>query len=69
MAKIRVELIRSRIGTTPKQRKLLDSLGLRKTRSRREFNDTPAIRGIVEKVPHLVSVTEIREQGESNATA
>lgn len=64
MAKIKVKLIRSRIGTTPKQRKMLDALGLRKTQSEREFTDTPAIRGIVNKVPHLVSVTEIGAAGE-----
>ncbi|MDE5832946.1 MAG: 50S ribosomal protein L30 [Desulfovibrio sp.] len=58
MAKIKVKLVRSRIGTTPHQRKLLDSLGLRKTQSEREFNDTPAIRGIIAKVPHMVTVTE-----------
>lgn len=58
MAQIKVKLIRSRIGTTPHQRKLLDSLGLRKTQSVRTFNDTPAIRGIIEKVPHLVAIVE-----------
>lgn len=58
MEKIKVKLIRSRIGTTPRQRKLLDSLGLRKTQSVREFNDTPAIRGIIAKVPHMVAIVE-----------
>lgn len=56
MAQIKVRLVRSRIGTTPHQRKLLDSLGLRKLNSSRVFNDTPAIRGIIKKVPHLVNV-------------
>lgn len=58
MKQIKVKLIRSRIGTTPHQRKLLDSLGLRKLNREKTFNDNPAIRGIVEKVPHLVAVSE-----------
>ena len=58
MEKIKVKLIRSRIGTTPHQRKLLDSLGLRKTQSVREFNDTPAIRGIINKIPHMIVIVE-----------
>lgn len=58
MAKIKVKLVRSRIGTTPHQRKMLDALGLRKMQKVRVFNDTPAIRGILIKVPHLVEVTE-----------
>lgn len=58
MNQIRVKLIRSRIGTTPHQRKLLDSLGLRKLQATRLLNDTPAIRGIIEKVPHLVAIVK-----------
>lgn len=58
MDTIKVKLIRSRIGATPRQRKMLDSLGLRKTQSERVFKDTPAIRGIIKKVPHLVAVVE-----------
>lgn len=56
MNQIKVELVRSRIGTTPHQRKLLDALGLRKMRKVKVFNDTPAIRGIIGKVPHLVAI-------------
>lgn len=56
MKQITVKLVRSRIGTTPHQRKMLDALGLRKLNSERVFNDTAAIRGIIAKVPHLVSV-------------
>ena len=56
MKKIKVKLVRSRIGTTPHQRKMLDALGLRRLNSEKVFNDTAAIRGIISKVPHLVSV-------------
>ena len=56
MENIRIKLVRSRIGTTPHQRKMLDALGLRKLNSEKCFRDTPAIRGIVKKIPHLVAI-------------
>ena len=57
-AEIKVKLVRSRIGATPAQRKLLDALGLKRREKVRTFKDTPAIRGIIAKVPHMVSVVE-----------
>ena len=56
METIKIKLVRSRIGTSPHQRKMLDALGLRKTNSVKSFRDTPAIRGIVRKIPHLVAI-------------
>lgn len=53
---ITVQLVRSRIGATPKQRKILDALGLKRIRMVKEFKDTPAIRGMVAKIPHMVEV-------------
>ena len=58
MNTIKVKLVRSRIGTTPHQRKMLDALGLTRMQKVRTFNDTPAIRGIIKTVPHLVAVVE-----------
>lgn len=58
MNTIKVKLVRSRIGTTPHQRKMLDALGLTRMQKVRTFNDAPAIRGIIKKVPHLVAVVE-----------
>lgn len=69
MKQIKVKLIRSRIGATPHQRKMLDSLGLRKLNNERVFNDTPSIRGIVNKLPHLVELSEIIEEIEAPADA
>ena len=57
-AEIKVKLVRSRIGATPAQRKLLDALGLKRREKVRTFKDTPAIRGIIAKVPHKVAVVE-----------
>ena len=58
MAEIKVKLVRSRIGSTPAQRKLLDSLGLKRREMVKTFKDPPAIRGIIAKVPHMVAVVE-----------
>ena len=58
MKQISVRLVRSRIGTTPHQRKCLDALGLRRMQKARVFSDTPAIRGIIRKIPHLVMVED-----------
>ena len=57
-AEIKVKLVRSRIGATPAQRKLLDALGLKRREKVRTFKDSPAIRGIIAKVPHMVAVVE-----------
>lgn len=58
MAEITVKLVRSYIGTTPAQRKLLDSLGLKRREQVKSFKDTPAIRGIIAKVSHLVALVD-----------
>lgn len=58
MKQVKVKLVRSRIGTTPYQRRVLDSLGLRKLQKVKVFADTPAIRGAIAKVPHLLAVIE-----------
>lgn len=55
---IKVKLVRSRIGSKPKQRAVLDALGLKKIRQEKEFKDTAAIRGMIAKVSHMVEVTE-----------
>ncbi len=58
MNEIKVKLVRSRIGTTPHQRKMLDALGLKRMQMVKTFKDNPAIRGIIEKIPHLVAVVD-----------
>ena len=56
MATIKVKQVKSRIGSPKDQKKTLDALGLRKTGRVVEHNDNPAIRGMIEKVKHLVTV-------------
>ena len=58
MATLKITLLRSTIGTKPKQRGTLRALGLRKINQTVEHPDRPEIRGMVAKVPHLVRVEE-----------
>ena len=59
MPKIRVTQIGSPIGRKPGQKETLVGLGLNKIRRTRELDDTPAIRGMIRKVAHLVKVEEL----------
>lgn len=56
--KITVTLVRSSIGTTEKQKANLRGLGLKKIGVARVLENTPAVRGMVKKVLHLVEVSE-----------
>jgi large subunit ribosomal protein L30 len=58
--KIRIRLARSVIGSLPKQRATVRSLGLRKIGSVSEQEDNPVIRGMVKVVSHMVTVEEIK---------
>ncbi|AEH50811.1 50S ribosomal protein L30 [Pseudothermotoga thermarum] len=63
MAKLEIELVKSPIGYKPDQRSTVKALGLRKIRDKVVKDDTPQIRGMIEKIKHLVRVREI-EKGE-----
>ncbi len=56
--KIRVTQVKSGIGFTQKQRSTLRGLGLRGIRYSAMVEDTPAVRGMIAKVVHLVRVEE-----------
>lgn len=58
MAKIKITQVRSQIGSTARQKKTLQALGLRKVNATVEVEATPQILGMVMKVNHLVSVQE-----------
>jgi len=58
MAKIKVTLVKSAIGRPERQKRTLVSLGLKKLNQTIEHDATPTIVGMVNKVQHLVSVTE-----------
>lgn len=59
MAKLSVTLVKSTIGRKKDQIATVHALGLKKIRQTKEHNDTPQIRGMVEKVKHLVEVKEV----------
>lgn len=58
MAIIKVKQVKSRIGAPIDQRRTLDSLGLRKLNAVVAHEDTPSLRGMIQKVHHLVSIVE-----------
>ena len=53
---VKVTQIRSPIGRPADQRQTLIGLGLNKMNKTRELEDTPAVRGMINKVQHLVRV-------------
>ena len=59
MAKIRITQTRSRIGSTARQKRTLDALGLRKMNKTVELETSPQILGMVNKVKHLVKFEEL----------
>jgi len=58
MATIKIKKVRSTIKSPQNQKLNMVALGLRKMNSVVEHEDTPQIRGMVEKVKHLVQVIE-----------
>ena len=59
MAKLRVTQIKSKIGSTVRQKKTLEALGLHKISGSIEHEDNSVIRGMITKVSHLVKVEDI----------
>jgi large subunit ribosomal protein L30 len=58
MSKVRVTQTASALGRKPGQKETLIGLGLNKLRRTRELDDTPAVRGMIRKVAHLIKVEE-----------
>lgn len=54
--RLRIKLVRSLIGYPQKQREVAKGLGLRKINSEVVRNDCPEIRGMIDKISHLVKV-------------
>ena len=55
---LRVTQVRSPIGRQKKQRQTLIGLGLNKMHRTRELEDTPSVRGMINKISHLVRVDD-----------
>ena len=58
MSTIKIQQVRSKIKSPKTQKLTLQALGLKKLNQVVEHNDTPQIRGMVEKVKHLVRIVE-----------
>ena len=59
MSKVKITLIKSQIGSSSRQKRTLQALGLGKMNSSAEHEATPQILGMIEKVQHLVQVVKI----------
>ena len=57
--KVQIKLVRSLIGCSEAQRKVAQSLGLRKLNQVVEHNNSATILGMANKICHLVEVTEV----------
>jgi large subunit ribosomal protein L30 len=56
--KIAIQYYRSSIGFNGQQKLIVKGLGFNKLNSIRQVQDTPSIRGMINKVPHLVRIVE-----------
>jgi large subunit ribosomal protein L30 len=58
--RVRIRQVRSAVGYTRDQRATLRGLGLRRPGAQSELQDTPAVRGMIRKVFHLLAVEEVQ---------
>ncbi|MEX2158938.1 MAG: 50S ribosomal protein L30 [Dehalococcoidia bacterium] len=58
MSKVRITWVRSSIGRRFDQKRTIHALGLRRLGHTVEHSDSPSLRGMIEKVRHLLSVEE-----------
>lgn len=59
-SKLRIQYVKSAIGYSFRQKRTIRALGLRRLGDVVEQEDTPVIRGMIQKVRHLVRVEEVR---------
>ena len=59
MAQIKITLVKSTIGEVASVKATVASLGLKKIRSERTFEDSPALQGKIKKVAHLIKVESV----------
>ena len=57
-SRLKITLVRSMVGRPEKHRKVLRGMGLTRMNKTVELQDTPAIRGMANKVSHLVRMEE-----------
>jgi large subunit ribosomal protein L30 len=59
MAKLRITLVKSKVGRLASHKATVESLGLRKISQTVEHDDNPQIRGMVNKISYLLKVEEV----------
>jgi large subunit ribosomal protein L30 len=59
MSTLKVTQVKSAIGTKPKHRGTLRALGLGRIGKHNTLPDRPEIRGMIARVPHLITVEEV----------
>ncbi len=59
MSQLKLSLVRSLIGSNRRQRDSVRGLGLKRVNDTVLISETPAIRGMIDKVSHLVTVEKI----------
>ena len=59
MAKIKVTQTKSKIGSSARQKRTLEALGIKKMHQTVEHEDTPQVLGMITKVRHLVIVEKV----------
>jgi len=57
--RIKITQVRSAVGRQKIQQRTLDALGIKRHQQSVVHNDTPAIRGMIAKLEHLLEVTEV----------
>ncbi len=62
---LKVTQVKSAIGSRPGHRRCLSGLGLRRIRHTVELEDTPAVRGMIDKIRHLVAVDSAPAAGKA----
>ena len=60
MATLKITQVKSRIGASAQQRKNLDALGLKKINQCVEHSDSVIIKGMLDRVKHLVKIEEVK---------
>lgn len=60
MAKIRITQVKSKIGSTRRQKNTLEALGLSRISSSKEIEATPQVLGMVDKVRHLLKIESVK---------
>jgi large subunit ribosomal protein L30 len=62
MASLKLTQVRSSIGTKPEHRGTLRALGLGRIGKTHTLPDRPEIRGMIARVPHLITIEEVENQ-------